>query len=198
MWKNIAHNSIPIHYIILTSNPAHVRGSFVLDVVIKIILVAAVVTLFFLYTGKEASYAYVDSQKIIASYKGMEEAVKEYQAKVKAWTANVDTLRSELEKLRQSVRDAKGGGRVLVENTIRDRQFQLENYEVAIRNKIYEEDKALTNVVMDKVNDYLKRYGEKMNYSIILGSQNGNIVYGKEGLDITDEVIKGLNEEYGR
>lgn len=107
-------------------------------------------------------------------------------------------MRSELEELKQSVRGSKGAAKLAVDNVISSKQLELENYELSLKNKIYEEDKALTKVVMDKVNDYLKRYGEKMNYSIILGSQNGNIVYAKEGLDITEEVIQGLNEEYGR
>jgi outer membrane protein len=47
------------------------------------------------------------------------------------------------------------------------------------------------------VNEYVKRYGEKNGYTIILANtQIGNIAYAEDRIDITDEVLKGLNSEY--
>jgi outer membrane protein len=40
-------------------------------------------------------------------------------------------------------------------------------------------------------------YGKQHNYKIILiANQSGTIAYAREGLDITPEVIEGLNKDY--
>ena len=66
-----------------------------------------------------------------------------------------------------------------------------------LKEKFQQEDQELTKKVLDKVNEYIKRYGKKGGYTIILAAtQYGNIVYAEEGVDLTEEVLKGLNTEY--
>lgn len=169
-----------------------------MDTAVKVVLIAGLATLFIFNFFQKESFAYVDSQKILNGYKGMQVAVAEYKAKVASWSKSLEVLRSEINQLRASVKDAKGSGKQMVEGVIRSKEVEFQEYEKAVKDKALEEDKVLTKAVTDKVNDFLQRYGEKMNYSIILGTtQTGNIVYAKDGLDITEEVIKGLNEEYG-
>ena len=46
--------------------------------------------------------------------------------------------------------------------------------------------------------DFVAEYGEENGYTYIFGSnESANIMYAKEGLDITDEILKELNESYG-
>ena len=84
-----------------------------------------------------------------------------------------------------------------MEELIQAKQDQFTNYQQVIQEKFQKEDQELSKKVMDKVNDYIKRYGKKEGYKIIhAATQYGNIVYAQDGLDITDEVLKGLNSEY--
>jgi outer membrane protein len=85
----------------------------------------------------------------------------------------------------------------LMEELIHSKQEQFENYQGVIREKIQNEDKELTAKVLGKINDYIKRYGQQKGYRIILAAtQYGNIVYAKEDIDITGEILRGLNAEY--
>ncbi|MEM8567076.1 MAG: OmpH family outer membrane protein, partial [Bacteroidota bacterium] len=55
----------------------------------------------------------------------------------------------------------------------------------------------MTSQVLEQINAYLKTYGEQNNYRIILAAtEYGNVAYAADGLDITEEVLEGLNNEY--
>jgi outer membrane protein len=171
------------------------------DAGIKIGLGVGLVILFILHFQSEQSMVYVDAQKLVVGYKGMQAARKEFEAKAAVWKANLDTLRGEVEtrikeyeakKARLSLSEQQ-----LTEELIQSKQDQYLNYQQAIQEKVQKEDQELTKKVLDKVNEYIKRYGKEKGYKIILAAtQYGNIVYAHEGIDITDEVMKGLNNEY--
>lgn len=51
--------------------------------------------------------------------------------------------------------------------------------------------------LMDKVNAYIKKYGEEHDYSLILAATPyGNIAFGEVGIDLTVEIANGLNKEF--
>jgi len=57
--------------------------------------------------------------------------------------------------------------------------------------------RASSQQVWKRLNEYLKTYGEKHEYPMILGTQgNGNVMYAKEGIDITDAVLEYANSKY--
>lgn len=159
--------------------------------------------LFFIYMNLQQGYVYVDAQKVVSGYKGMQDAREEFESKVMALRANLDTLKVEAEtkineyeakKNKISARE-----RALMEELIESKQTQYMNYQQIVDEKIQLADRELMSKVLSKVNDYVKRLGEERGYNIILAAtQYGNIIYAKEDMDITDEVLKGLNEEYGR
>ncbi len=52
--------------------------------------------------------------------------------------------------------------------------------------------------MITKVKDFVKDYGEENDYTYIFGSnESANIIYAKEGLDITQEILEELNESRG-
>ena len=60
-----------------------------------------------------------------------------------------------------------------------------------------QEDSKTTGEVVSQMNAYLKTYGKSKGYKIIMAAtEYGNIAYGEDGLDITEEVLKGLNDNY--
>lgn len=164
-----------------------------------IVVIGLLVVIGFQFKQKE-SIVYVDSVKLVNGYKGMQAARKEFEVKTGVWKANLDTLKTELDaKMKEyqathaklSAREKK-----LTEELIQTKQEQFVNYQNIISEKIQKEDQELTGKVLGKVNDYIKRYGEKNGYAIIMAAtQYGNIVYAEQGKDITDEVLKGLNQE---
>lgn len=154
---------------------------------------------YFFYT--QQSVVYVDSNKLVNGYQGMIDARKVYQEKAITWRANIDTLANEVQQQifqyekESSKMTAKE--RELSQELIRTKQKQLAEYQQAMNNQAQQEDSKMTTDVLTQVNVYLKKYGEQKGYTIILAAtEYGNLAYADDALDITTEVLEGLNKEY--
>lgn len=155
----------------------------------------------FYFTGK-SKVVYVDSAKLLNNYKGMQDARAAYQKKAGAWKANIDTLASEVQQQIFKYEKESGGmsvkERQLSQELIRTRQKQFADYQQATSTQAQQEDAKMTSEVVTQVNAYLKKYGQSHGYTIILAAtEYGNLAYADEKLDITEEVLAGLNKEYG-
>ncbi|HEX8562833.1 MAG TPA: OmpH family outer membrane protein [Flavobacterium sp.] len=144
---------------------------------------------------------YVDVNKLIDGYKRTKVAKAEFDQKATLMKGNIDSLMAswqrelaqyEKERISLSANELK-----LKQELLQNKQQQISGYQEAIQKQIQEEDKKITQTVINDINDYIKEYGKKHNYKIIFGaSGGGNIMYAEESTDLTDEVLQGLNAEY--
>ena len=171
----------------------------------KIILGLALLlsSLAFYNTLNSSSQVYVDVNKLIEGYKRTKVAKAEFDKKANVMKANVDSLVGkwqkelqayEKERVSLSPKELK-----LKQELLGNKQQQINSYQEAIQKQIQEEDKKVTQTVINDINDYIKEYGKKKGYKIIFGaSGGGNIMYADESTDLTAEVLKGLNGEYDK
>jgi outer membrane protein len=54
--------------------------------------------------------------------------------------------------------------------------------------------------VVDKVADFIKGYAKEKGYKLVLSYSKANptVLYGDESLDVTADVLKGLNDAYAK
>jgi outer membrane protein len=172
----------------------------------KIALILAVINLIGLIglgylSIQRSSIVYVDSNQLINNYKGMQDARKVYQQKATSWKANIDTLSQEVQQqIMQYEKESSkmtNKERQLSQELIRTKQKQLMDYQQAMNTQAQQEDSKMTTEVISQINAYIRKYGEKKGYKIVMAAtEYGNIAYANEGLDITEEVLEGLNKEY--
>jgi outer membrane protein len=163
--------------------------------------IALLVFVSYTFFFKSGKIVYVDSNKLINGYQGMLDARKIYQQKATAWKANVDTLASEVQqqifKYEKESPKMTAKERSLSQELLRTKQSQLTQYQQAMNAQAQQEDSKMTSDVLTQVNAYLKKYGEQKGYTIILAAtEYGNLAYADNALDITEEVLAGLNKEY--
>ncbi len=160
------------------------------------------ISLFSLYRSYSSNdLVFIDTNKLLNGYQGMIDARGDFQQKASLWKSNIDTLAAEVEK---SIKDYEKEStkmtakeKELSRELIRTKQKQLADYQRAMQDKAAQEDNQMTKLVLDQVNAYITKYGKEHGYPIVLATtETGNIAYADEGLDITDEVLKGLNKEY--
>ncbi len=60
------------------------------------------------------------------------------------------------------------------------------------QNEVAKYNKALS----DSVHNYLKMYNKDKKYAIVLAKSGDNILYADPAYDITNEVVKGMNQAY--
>ena len=82
--------------------------------------------------------------------------------------------------------------------SLQQRQQELQNLAAQKQYELQEEEVVLTNQVMDAIKTYLAAYNEVHQYAAILTTSEATnvVIVGNPGLDITTEVVEGLNAEY--
>lgn len=124
-----------------------------------------------------------------------------YQKKYKAWQAEVDTLISDIEKMiiehEKSIPDMTSKERELSEALIRSKQNELKRFQEAVLVKAKEAESQMTGQVLADINAFINDYGKENGYNLILGATTmGNIAYGQKELNITERLVKVLNQNY--
>lgn len=166
-----------------------------------ILLSVAVGTLFYFHFNKSSKIAFVDAAKLVDGYQGMKDASDVFEKRAVELRNHLDTLQMELETLTREYQQTSSSltqkDRQLKEQAINVKQGQYVSYEQAVTKELQQQDQKLTQNVLSQVNEYVKIFGEKNGYTIIMAAtQSGNIIYGQPQVDITQEILEGLNKNY--
>ncbi len=146
---------------------------------------------------------FVDNGKVINAYQAKVDIEKAFKLKEEAFKKNIDSvsLAFQLEAKdfqakasRMAPKKAQAAYDKLMEKQQllqQQTQLQQENIQKEFQEKI---DSAIS-----KMQRFVKDYGINNGYTFILGkNEAGSVLYGKEALDITEQVIKELNEAHNK
>lgn len=79
-------------------------------------------------------------------------------------------------------------------------QNEFQNYAAQKQQEIAEEQQVMMNQIADAINNYVKEFNADKGYAMILTTQGDilpmPVVTADESLDITDELLEGLNAAY--
>jgi len=169
--------------------------------ILALSLVSLILSGYTLWRLQPPAIAYVDSVKLLNAYQGMVDSRKEFTEKSRQWQANVDTLSTEVQrairKYEYESANMSPKERRLTQELLRAKQKGLFDYQKSVETTAREEDNQSTSLVLTQVNVFLKKYGQQKGYDLILvANSSGTIAYAKEGLDLTADVLNGLNREY--
>lgn len=78
---------------------------------------------------------------------------------------------------------------------------QMQNHYMQQKNAVeeytYTKTQQFDSQILEQMTQYVKDFGTKNNYHYIYGlNSNGNIMYAQEHKDITEEVLKFINDKY--
>jgi outer membrane protein len=78
------------------------------------------------------------------------------------------------------------------------RQQTLQNEANTKQQELAEENQVMLNKVIDALQSFIASYNADKGYSLIFVTSGtpGTILVGDPAMDITEEVVKGMNEEY--
>ncbi|MBW1296613.1 OmpH family outer membrane protein [Aquimarina litoralis] len=165
------------------------------------IIALAIAAASFFYLQSSSDLVYVDVNKLLDGYKRTKIVKAEFDEKAKTMKSNVDSLLADwqkelktYEKERSSLSEKE---LELKQQLLGNKQQQINNYQQAVQKQLQEEDKKVTQTVINDINDFVKEYGKKNGHKVIFGATgNGTIMYGEEGADLTDKVLEELNAEF--
>lgn len=163
---------------------------------IMVVLIAAGLT-----SCNEQKTAYVDTTRLIQEYTEMQEIEAEFTTKSDRVKTQLDSLargfQMEVQEYQENMGTMTTAQRQETEERLMRKQQTIQQQQQQMGNQLRQESDVVIDSIVDKVKDYVRVYGEENNYTYIFGSnESANIMYAKEGLDITQEILEKLNESY--
>ncbi len=153
-------------------------------------------------SSQNLKIAYVDLDSIQEKYDYYQEQMKEFEKKKEAADRDLNSAFQKIEGERQAfIKRGESITQAEAENFQRVYQGKLQNLEEqkrVLENNIAGEGAKTLEVLKGKINDFLGEYNKSKGYSYIFSYSSGvNVLFYKDTTyNITDEVVKGLNEAY--
>ena len=82
------------------------------------------------------------------------------------------------------------------QNRILKKRESYERLSERLASELAAESQKNNVILRDSINSYLKEYNATQGYDLIISRVGDNLLYANEALDITKEVINGLNDRY--
>jgi outer membrane protein len=147
--------------------------------------------------------AFVNSDSIKSNYLMVKDMQKVLEQKFATLDNEIRAKQLALENKAAELQKKYEARQMTQEEAARQQQLlQEESKRVYDLNQEYsgrmaQEESKMNTVFIDSIDNYLKRYNKTYNFDYILGySRGGGILFAKDTLDITADVLKGLNDEY--
>lgn len=151
--------------------------------------------------GSIPKIAYVNSDTLLANYDYFKE-------KRSALEKKADQLQAEYENRAKGLQNEistfqRNAGQMTInqarstEEDLRKKQQNLLQYQQNLSTQLMEEENKVNEELYQNVSKYLKQFGKDKDFKIVLTYTKGSgVLYADDSLNITQEVIAGLNETY--
>lgn len=186
-----------------------------LSIALNIVLLIAVGVLYYLHFSSNGSrgsslspvsagdltIAYITSDSVLKHY----EFLKDNQVVMEAKTKKMDSdyrnraqsLQSEITAYQRNVSNLTIGQARALEEDLAKKQQNLQMYQQSLSQELMNEESKLNRELYDRITSFLRKYGQENGLQVVLKyDPTSDVLYGVETLDITNVVVKGLNDDY--
>lgn len=147
--------------------------------------------------------AFVDNSKLVNEYQGKKDLETDLKAKVEKFNKKRDSI-SKAFQLEYGEAESKSksmsqrAAQELAKNLNQKGQFLGQQLQLE-EQQLQAESQSKTDTLLKEIKAFVKDYGKQHQYTYILGANEaGSVMYGDETKDITEELLKALNEKYGK
>ncbi|WP_457625120.1 OmpH family outer membrane protein [Persephonella sp.] len=162
--------------------------------------ILTVFALLFVLTGYvyAQNIAYVDIQKVMNQSKKGQEYKKEIENKVKYYQKKLDGIDKKISQLEKQLESP-----VLSEEAKKKKRKELEELKEEGRKIQQEAEEELSKMkakaereLVLKIKEVTEKYAKEKNIDLVfIGGAIGGVVYYDEAIDITEQILKKLDEE---
>ncbi|MBF0456946.1 MAG: OmpH family outer membrane protein [Nitrospirae bacterium] len=146
--------------------------------------------------GQNVKIGFVDIQKVInesepgkKAKEALEVHIKGHQAKIEEKEKAIDAMKADLEKKGAALsEEAKKKKQDDMQSMIRDLKRMAAEAQEEVRKK----EADLTKDVFSDIRNIIRQIGKDDGYTAIM--ESGPVLYSGEGTDVTDKIVKKLND----
>lgn len=135
---------------------------------------------------EQQEIVYVDNVVLFNGFNMTKDIKKVEEAKINKQAKELDSLYVKLESMLNTNNPLSKSLQQQIANKSKSLQELHDNY-----------TQNLSHSIWNRINGYIKEYGETYNIKIILGTTGaGNVMFGKEAIDITKDILEFSNRKY--
>ena len=151
----------------------------------------------------EGAIVYIDLDRILMEYDMANDLRSVVETKVQNIQAEVNRRGTKLEKDVKSFQEKMEKGlmtRSVAEvqgQKLQQQELEFNNYAAQKQQEIQEEQVVMMNQLGDAIKTFLEKYNQEKKYAMIITNSGGApVIVADEALNITEDVLAGLNDEY--
>ncbi len=153
----------------------------------------------FLFSGtifaeSQGKTGYVDLSRSFDEYQKTKDFDRDLEKKGDVKQEQREKLVKEIRKMRDEVELMNEKARKKREQDIESKIKSLQEFDQDAKTTLTKERDDMVRDILREINDVIQEYGEKNGFSIILNDRV--LLYGDQAGDLTDEIIKILNDNY--
>lgn len=179
-----------------------------------ILLVAVAVLFYFQFSGTkavmsspssvdlgDAKIAYIRSDSVLQHYEYLKVNRLHLEERTKKMRQDYQNravgLQNEIAAYQRNVSSMTLGQVRATEEDLGKKQQNLQMFEQSLGQQLMEEQEKLNKELYDRVTVFLKKYGEEKGLQFVLKlDQSSDVLFAGTAMDISKDVIDGLNAEY--
>ena len=157
-------------------------------------------------TAAAGSIVFFNIDKVVENYDMANDLRSVVETKVSGIQSEIDRRGNKLQKDANDFQNKMDKG--LLTSSVAQAQYQklqqqqndYQDYAVRKQQEMQEEQQVMLNQIMNAIAEYVQEYNATKQYALILTTSGdilpAPVVTGSAALDITDEILAGLNAEY--
>ncbi|MHB1177902.1 MAG: OmpH/Skp family outer membrane protein [Daejeonella sp.] len=153
-------------------------------------------------SNKSEAIVYVNSDSLLANYEYFKAVKDVFQQKSKKAQSDLaekgNAFQREVAAYQQSAATLSADQRASTEQRLARKQQELATYNQNAGNALANEEAVENEKLYNKVSEFLKVFAKTKGYKMVLtySKANPTVLYADVSLDVTQDVLAGLNGEY--
>lgn len=151
--------------------------------------------------AQQLKIGYVDVVRLKKEYKEYVAAEAKYEKMMAVWQAQADSMQNAMKDIADKLEKPSPMLTEQGKSDLRDKLVAKQNEYQLFANQVMGQDgeaaqkeAELSKPLIDKINTVIKLIALKGNYTFVLDSTAGSVVYANEANDLTDQVLAELNK----
>lgn len=151
---------------------------------------------------KPLKIAYVDMEEIMKEYKGTKDIEAEMKTKNEGLKKELDSLvlnwQNKARTYQEKAQRMAPQKRAEQEQALMQEQQQINQRQQEVQIQVQNEGQEKLQQITDEIKSFMDTYAKDNGYNFVFGTSkdNGNVMYGEEQADITEDVLVKLNKSY--
>ena len=186
-----------------------------LSLILNIVLLVAVAVLYYLHfagskgpaasgltsTPGDVRIAYINSDTILKYYDYHKASMDVMEAKAKRleqdFRNRAQGLQNEFSAYQRNVNSMTLGQVKATEEDLQKKQQNLQMYQQSLNQEVMNDEAKLSKELYERITKFLKKYSQEKGLQVVLKyDPSSDLLMGSDALDISKDVIQGLNSEY--